>query len=183
MPSFTITLPILTMLYFTRETFSKRKLQTKVLLPKSLEIPSHATPHNEGAKYILCAVQNHLGTSAHGGHYVAEAKDWTTGVWYEFNDEDVTILEGGPTSSFEPSETEDDEEEKQSGKHRKVGSQDAYNLFYVEQSYLSRQCESELQHVIQNEGNVESSSTPGVNSDVLSSVKVHRMEKYRHELE
>ena len=128
---------------------SKRKLQTKVLLPKSLEIPSHATDGAVGT-YILCAVQNHLGTSAHGGHYVADVMDWTTGVWYEFNDEDVTILEGGPTSSFEPLKPKDDDDKpQQQGKNRKInGSQDAYNLFYVEESYLSEQ----LQHFMEIEG-------------------------------
>ena len=60
-------------LYFIRETLSKRKLTTKVLLPNSLEIPSSATmKQNEQLTYILCSVQNHLGTSAHGGHYVAD---------------------------------------------------------------------------------------------------------------
>mmetsp|Transcript_21335 Transcript_21335/g.46317 ORF Transcript_21335/g.46317 Transcript_21335/m.46317 type:complete len:1522 (+) Transcript_21335:285-4850(+) len=170
---------------FDRETLSKRKLTTKVLLPKYLEIPSNATAEqSKQGRYILCAVQNHLGTSAHGGHYVAEVMDWTTGVWYEFNDEDVTILEGGPTSSFEPSETDDVEEKKQPDKQLKVkGSQDAYNLFYVEQSYLSKQCESEFQHFMESEEKTESINASEDRSDVLTSVKVQRTATYNLELE
>ena len=94
---------------FDRSKLSKRKLTTAVLLPKSLEIPSTATTkQNEHSRYILCAVQYHLGPSAHGGHYVAEVMDWTTGVWYKFNDKEVTRLEGGPESSFDPSKPLED---------------------------------------------------------------------------
>ena len=53
-------------------------------------------------EYVLCAVQNHRGTSAYGGHYVAEAMDWTTGIWYEYNDEEVTLLPDGPSCSYNP---------------------------------------------------------------------------------
>ena len=112
--------------------------------------------------------------------------DWTTGVWYEFNDEDVTILEGGPTSSFEPHEREDNMETNQPGKHRKVsGSADAYNLFYVSQSYLSMQCESELRHsdFMENEANTGARTASGDSSDILTSVKDQRKERYRLELE
>ena len=51
---------------------------------------------NGQKKYILVAVQNHPGNSAHEGHYVANAMDWNTGVWFEFNDEDVDVLSDGP---------------------------------------------------------------------------------------
>ena len=78
-----------------------------MLLPRSLEIPAESLAEGvQPREYVLCAVQNHLGTSAHGGHYVAEVMDWATGVWNEFNDEDVTVLEKGPTSSFDPTERE-----------------------------------------------------------------------------
>ena len=162
---------------FDRETLSKRKLTTKVLLPKSLEIPSTATTkQNEHSRYILCAVQNHLGTSAHGGHYVADVMDWTTGVWYEFNDEEVTRLEGGPVSSFDPSKTKKGQEPRP-GNGRKVnGSQDAYNLFYVEQTYLARHAKSELSQFMNNE-------SPGNDDSILSSIKLQRSERFKVEVE
>lgn len=158
---------------FDRETLSKRKLTTKVLLPKSLKIPSAATREHGESRYILCAVQNHLGTSAHGGHYVADVMDWTTGVWYEFNDAEVTVLEGGPVSSFEPSEGT-------SGNGRKVGgSQDAYNLFYVEESYLASQAEIELRSFAES----DASDVTTAGNDILASIKVQRTERYRAEKE
>ena len=112
-------------------TFSKKKLATKVKLPRTLTVPTKQTDdgtrNDTTANYILCAVQNHLGTSAHGGHYTADVLDWTTGVWYGFNDEEVSVLEDGPESSFHSSSETD-----KNGKV--VGSADAYNLFYVEES-------------------------------------------------
>ncbi|KAL7543867.1 hypothetical protein ACHAXR_013239 [Thalassiosira sp. AJA248-18] len=167
---------------FDRETLSKRKLTTKVLLPKSLEIPGSST--NKRARYLLCSVQNHLGNSAHGGHYVADVMDWATGTWYEFNDENVAILEDGPKSSFDPSEIDNNGELKQNGKQCKVsGSADAYNLFYVEQSYLSKHCKNEFRHFME----IEASPVPNILSgnivDILASVKVQRRERYCRELE
>jgi len=152
-----------------------------VLLPKTLEIPEDATcMQNVNTNYILCAVQNHLGSSAHGGHYVAEVMDWTTGVWYEFNDEDVTILEDGPSSSFEPSEIEDEMESEQ----RAVsGSGDAYNLFYVEQNYLSKKCEGELQTFMKSERITSPGPQYYDNDNILTSVKFQRRERFCLELE
>ncbi len=77
---------------FDRETLAKRKVKTKVLLPKELKVPFivndsqsgknqiASLPYSDGkADYVLCAVQNHLGTSAYQGHYTADVMDWTTG--------------------------------------------------------------------------------------------------------
>ena len=110
--------------------------------------------------------------------------DWTTGVWYEFNDEEVTILEGGPVSSFEPPET-DSEVQHQPGNARKVsGSQDAYNLFYVEQNYLASQSIKELQHFTENkETAVASSESLGEDGNILSTMKVERETRYKLEQE
>lgn len=185
-----------------RETLSKRKLQTKVLLPKSLELPPSATESHKPAKYILCAVQNHLGmfcdchhpesvtatwftnvpphclcqgTSAHGGHYIADVMDWSTGVWHEFNDSEVTILENGPTSSFKTSD--DSMEEENSVEESKVsGSADAYNLFYVDQEYLATHYKTELE-CMGTETKAEQSN------NVLTCIKVERQERYHRELE
>lgn len=128
----------LTRYVFNMESFSKQKLTTKVLLPHTLEVPVK----NETKDYVLVAVQNHLGNSAHGGHYVANAMDWSTGVWFEFNDEDVDVLDDGPLSGFYPDQTTDSNEDT---KPRKIsGSADAYNLLYVEKSYLSTATQTDL---------------------------------------
>lgn len=166
---------------YLRTTFSKRKLTTKVLLPKTLYIPDNGIAEGQ-AKYVLCAVQNHLGNSAHGGHYIANVLDWKTGVWYEFNDEDVTILDSGPTSSFEPFENEDRNDVSLSNGHREVGgSQDAYNLLYVKQSYLSDQCRDEMRYFLKSES-TEASADWEDDDYVISSIKVQRRTRYENEL-
>ena len=167
---------------FDMATFSKKKLATKVKLPRTLDVPikpaQDGDTTNTTAKYILCAVQNHLGTSAHGGHYIADVMDWTTGVWYEFNDEEVSVLEEGPTSSFEPNASNSSAK----GKGNKVsGSTDAYNLFYVEQSYLSQQSGIELKSTCERIENNSHAMDDG--DDVLTSIDVQRVERYKCEKE
>ena len=85
-----------------------------------LHIPGNSIAEGQ-AKYVLCAVQNHLGNLAHVGHYIANVLDWKTGVWYELNDEDVNILDSGPLSSFELIENEYSNDLSLSNGHRKVG--------------------------------------------------------------
>ena len=122
-----------------RETFSKRKLSDRILLPRTLRLPSSTSD----VSYVLCAVQNHLGTTPHGGHYVAEVMDWTTGVWWECNDESVTRMPDGPSASYDPAE-DGDGDDGGGGRVGVKGSSDAYNLFYVERGYLARQVEAAL---------------------------------------
>lgn len=160
---------------FDRHTFSKRKLMTKVLLPRTLDV--------SGIKYILCAVQDHLGTSAHGGHYTADVMDWKTGMWYKFNDEEVTILGSrGPSSSFESEIDESGLIRPNIGRDKVVGSQDAYNLLYVQEEYLSEQCGVEMRNFIESETNTMDGE--GYDGDnVLSTIKVKRNTRYEMELE
>ena len=112
---------------FDRKKFVKKKLLDKVVLPRELAIPGDST------RYVLCAVMNHKGTSAYRGHYVAEAMDWQTGIWFEFNDDEVSVLSDGPTCSYNVA--------KQNGSsttHRKgSGSQDVYNMYYVQESFMA----------------------------------------------
>ena len=68
-------------------------------------------------------------TRSYSGHYVAEAMDWMTGQWFEFNDEKVTFLEKGPSSSFDPATKIPDSLD---------GSKDAYNLYYVDEAFLAQ---------------------------------------------
>jgi hypothetical protein len=64
-----------------------------------------------------------------------------TGKWFEFNDEVVKLLPDGPSSSFDPDDIVS--ETARSGVDKKqvpslAGSQDAYNMYYVEEEYLSK---------------------------------------------
>eukprot|EP00985_Skeletonema_marinoi_P021097 scaffold12780_cov145-Skeletonema_marinoi.AAC.7 len=163
---------------FDMATFSKKKLATKVKLPRTLTVPTKQADEDGNndttANYVLCAVQNHLGTSAHGGHYIADVLDWTTGVWYEFNDEEVSVLEEGPTSSFDPNSNNSSKK----GKSAKVdGSTDAYNLFYVEQNYLSQQSNIQLKSTVDRIDNKVQVNVSG--DDILTSIDVQRVERHQ----
>jgi hypothetical protein len=64
------------------------------------------------------------------GHYFAEAMDWSTGLWFRFDDETVTHISEGPMHSIEKSST------GKQGDHGLSGSQDAFRLLYVKSSFL-----------------------------------------------
>lgn len=133
---------------YDRKKSMKKKLSDQVLLPLEMAVESKGKERKEGKigrRYILCAVMRHQGTSAYSGHYVAEAMDWLTGQWFEFNDEKVTLLPSGPSCSFDP-KTErnaagaDESSKKGKAKTDKslTGSKDAYNMYYVEESFLAQ---------------------------------------------
>lgn len=104
---------------------------------------------------------------------MAEALDWTTGIWYEFNDEDVTMLEGGPASSF-------DRDDKKKSSPEIEGSEDAYNLFYVESSYLAEQLSVEVKSYRERE--IRSRSHLD-RDDIVTSVDNLRIDRYKIEIE
>jgi ubiquitin C-terminal hydrolase len=124
---------------FDRTKLTKKKVCDKVLLPTSLEV----TTGGRKKKFLICAVMRHQGNSAYRGHYLAEAMDWMSGKWFEFNDDIVKLLPDGPSSSFDPEPTTRSTSVG-AGAGEKVkeptltGSQDAYNMYYVEEGYLSK---------------------------------------------
>ena len=110
---------------YDRKAQTKKKLTDRVLLPRYLDVNS--AQESESSKYRLCAVMKHLGNSAYQGHYIAESMDWQTGTWFEFDDEKVEILGNGPTCSPDGTKM---------SKSKVKGSQDAYNIYYVKESFL-----------------------------------------------
>ncbi len=123
---------------FDRKTFRKQKLLDKILMPRTIEVDKQNA--QKGLEYILCGVQNHRGSSAYSGHYVAEVMDWTTGVWFEYDDEKVSVLDH-PTSSYDPRHTQ---------KTRlQGGTTDAYNLFYVEKSFLHQKIKNKIELLLE----------------------------------
>lgn len=133
---------------FDTQTFRKKKLMDNILLPRTLYVNKQC---GGKMKYILCGVQNHRGTSAYSGHYVAEVMDWSTGVWFEYNDEKVAVLEHGPSSSYDPSRI--------STTRLKGGNPDAYNLFYAEEHFLRDSARKRI-------GYTSTSPTRGVIHDI-----------------
>lgn len=132
---------------FDMKTFAKKKVSDKVLLPRQITVQADTEdPSNPGKRaYLLCAVMIHRGKSAYSGHYVAQAMDWTTGYWFDFNDTHVKLLKDGPESSFDPS--------KNSGRAPRgvTGSGDAYNLYYVEESFLAQSIVDRFRNFAQNQ--------------------------------
>jgi ubiquitin carboxyl-terminal hydrolase 48 len=170
---------------FDRKQFVKKKLTDKVLLPSVLEVDG-ANNAPQKKSYVLCGVMRHQGTSAHSGHYIAEAMDWTTGLWYEFNDEIVKVLPNGPSCSYIPSflpeessmDGEEDSHEfpmtfhgsRDAYESRISGSQDAYNMYYVDEDYLSTKAHEtiERRRGISSLTSTETKEQDGVIVDVIS---------------
>jgi ubiquitin carboxyl-terminal hydrolase 48 len=155
---------------FDREKCVKKKLTDKVLLPTVLNASKK--------RYLLCAVMRHQGTSAYRGHYVAEAMDWLTGQWFEFNDATVKLLPDGPSCSYDPSLAEGETTTKK----RLEGSQDAYNMYYVEDSFLAKHATSSLlkrEQLLERVNNSSSQADDVEESkDVLVKVAKQRDTKY-----
>jgi len=125
------------------KTFTRKKLMDKILLSKIIDVPIHKPVKGEWVKcgeksYTLCAVQQHKGTSAHGGHYIAEVMDWPTGTWMQFNDNEVEILQLGSSYTYD----------SHSDRNDKEGSSDAYSLFYVDQSFLAGQVSEWIKRIM-----------------------------------
>ncbi|GMH94903.1 hypothetical protein TrST_g7764 [Triparma strigata] len=150
-------------------TWTKKKIKSKIKLNKTIEIPvknENEEPRME--TYVLASVLNHIGNSAYQGHYICEAMDWSTGVWWKYNDELVNFIGNGPKHVAEETEAEvmagsaetggspmeidltvdvDDAKNKRAkknGKGRKkttaaAGSEDAYMLVYVKKSFLEKE--------------------------------------------
>lgn len=116
--------------------------------------------------------------SAHGGHYIANVMDWTTGVWYEVNDENVSILEDGPGSSFDPHNIID---KKLASQKRVIGSQDAYSLLYVERRYLAQQCKTEMWHFDDN--GIATEALVDTSCNIMVAINAQRSERYKMEFE
>lgn len=154
---------------FDLKTLRKKKLMNRILIPRVLNIPfENILPSVSDSRnmkdYLLCAVQNHRGTSAYGGHYVAEALDWTTGTWFEHDDTEINHLARGATCSFNPGEDTT----------KKKGSTDAYNLFYVEASFLSQRSKDEI--ISSKKYNKIPTS---IDIDVIQKVTAERRDTYR----
>ncbi|KAL3942888.1 MAG: hypothetical protein SGBAC_003011 [Bacillariaceae sp.] len=155
---------------FDLSQFVKKKLSDKVLLPTTLSVPKH-----DGSEvcYKLCSVMRHQGTSAYTGHYIAEAMDWVTGQWFEFNDEVVKHLPTGPSSSYDAQGTVDVSEVQVAP----TGSKDAYNMYYVDEKYLK---ENALQEIGRRESRLSHDfrSSTADQQDILSTIAQQRTDKY-----
>lgn len=173
---------------FDRVKEIKKKLTDPVTLPLVLSVPRDSKKEkHEGAeevgttvaKYILCAVMRHQGTSAYRGHYLAEAMDWHTGQWFEFNDDNVKLLRTGPSHSYLPPHATD-QAASNGGKMDPPasisGSQDAYNMYYVEESFLVKSVQQSILR-LKDESVTKPNSIEG--SDACSDITSAREMQYK----
>ncbi|CAJ1953284.1 unnamed protein product [Cylindrotheca closterium] len=155
---------------FDLSQYVKKKLSDKVLLPTTLSVPKR-----DGSEvcYKLCAVMRHQGTSAYAGHYIAEAMDWVTGQWFEFNDEVVKHLPAGPSNSYDSPGTNEMSEVQVAP----IGSKDAYNMYYVDGKYLK---ENAIQEIVRRESRFtrDPIGSTSDQQDILSKIAQQRTDKY-----
>ncbi|KAF9591999.1 hypothetical protein IFM89_011582 [Coptis chinensis] len=96
------------------ETTMKKKLTSTFSFPGELDMGQRlCKPFQlKELMFDLSAVLIHKGTAVNSGHYVAHIKDERTGLWWEFDDEQVTKLgshpfgEGSSTSKTNPLQIE-----------------------------------------------------------------------------
>ena len=75
---------------FYNSTMRREKLSTMVKIPTELDMTPFAPHSNHNSKktankYRLYGMSHHSGT-LNGGHYIGEAMNLDTGVWYHCND-------------------------------------------------------------------------------------------------
>jgi hypothetical protein len=69
---------------FDPKTYDRRKSRASITFPRHLELGGH--------DYHLQAIITHSGPSAHEGHFVCEAQEQATGMWFMCDDEDVSQI-------------------------------------------------------------------------------------------
>ena len=106
--------------------------------------------------------------------------DWTTGVWYEFNDEQVSTLDDGPGSTFDP---RDNVDKKPKSLKKVCGSQDAYNLLYVDRLYLVQHCKTEMRRFDESEATTDTFSDSSRAYDIMAAINTQRRERYKSVVE
>lgn len=64
---------------YDRKRCSKKKIQNHFEFSEEIDVA--------GVIYVLTSVIYHIGTSAHGGHYVCDCRSWRENRWFHFDDE------------------------------------------------------------------------------------------------
>lgn len=78
---------------FLPKTTTKKKITTAICFSEVLDMRNRLSDLSQlEAIYDLSAVLIHKGSAVNSGHYVANIKDESTGIWWEFDDEEVSRL-------------------------------------------------------------------------------------------
>ncbi|KAJ0231428.1 hypothetical protein HA466_0300740 [Hirschfeldia incana] len=82
---------------FLPKTTAKKKITSSFSFPRVLDMRSRLAECCESElTYELSAVLIHKGSAVNSGHYVAHIKDEKTGLWWKFDDEEVSKLGAHP---------------------------------------------------------------------------------------
>ena len=163
--------------------FSFGKKITFVHFPvEGLDLNEFVSGPKSEKQYSLYATGNHMGDLEYG-HYWAYCMNAYTGQWYEFNDEIVKLLPTGPSCSYLPVNDDrvgspsDASGEDVSG-NGVSGSQDAYNMYYVEEKYLAERAVEGVQFrqsMVQKSGEDEAAASK---ENILAVTHRARKSKY-----
>ncbi|ELU17396.1 hypothetical protein CAPTEDRAFT_178380 [Capitella teleta] len=119
---------------FDRKTGHKKKLNSFIQFPETLDMSSVLSEPEGSRVYSLKAVLIHSGPSAYSGHYTAHIHDTQKEAWFKFNDE---VIEKMKSKGLELGAEEDfGMEGKSAAKKPRTGkglhsSRNAYMLVYT----------------------------------------------------
>ena len=89
------------------QTGTKKKVTSKFSFPRTIDMGDYFSvrgARESRSLYDLFAILVHKGSMANSGHYVAHIKD-RTGLWWQFDDEQVTSLGFHPLGEATPQGT------------------------------------------------------------------------------
>ena len=78
-----------------KKTNTAKKI--KISLPDQYYI---SFPNNPEVLYILVFIKLHIGNDVDKGHYVCNVLDYTTGPWWNCDDEKITQYPGYPMNVY-----------------------------------------------------------------------------------
>ncbi|KAK4793462.1 hypothetical protein SAY86_023897 [Trapa natans] len=78
---------------FLPKTTTRKKITSAFCFPRELDMKERLSDPAQGdLVYVLSAVLIHKGNAVNTGHYIAHIKDEKTGLWWRFDDENVSKL-------------------------------------------------------------------------------------------
>ena len=83
---------------FNYEKMNTAKIKPKIALPAQYSV-SFPDKHPE-VLYIIFSIKLHIGNGTDKGHYVFDVLYYSTGTWWNCNDETITQYPGYPSNIY-----------------------------------------------------------------------------------
>lgn len=128
------------LLRFAYTDKGKVKVRTETSFPRTLDMAPFVEGAADKLEYELSAVLLHIGSSAHGGHYVAHIRDEVTNQWFKFNDSRVSPCDVKDVGDEVPAEVQQKDQLSKARNmvtsvvkqaRKKLSSTNAYMLVYT----------------------------------------------------